>query len=101
MDKRSASVELRVSENGAATERRIGEGSWVDVTSESADNLETGLSRMVRGGRPATVEDCNGWRDRADVIVVWEESGGVEGREGMGEGLLKAFDGILAATTGE
>ena len=36
-------------------------------------------------------------------MVVWDESGagGVEGREEMGDGLRKAFEGILAATTGE
>lgn len=37
------------------------------------------------------------------MIVVWDESGagGVEGREEMGEGLLKVFEGILAVTSGE
>lgn len=99
MDKRSGSNELRESENGAAVERRVGEGSWIDVTSESADNL--GPAGLMRGGRPATEDDCDGWRGRADVIVVWDESGGVEGREGMGEGLLGPFDGILAATIGD
>jgi len=34
-------------------------------------------------------------------MVVCDESGGVEGREETGEGLLGAFDGILAATIGE
>lgn len=57
-DKRSGSVENRVSEEGVATERRVGEGCWVDITSERADNLEAGLGRTARGGRPG--EDCNG-----------------------------------------
>ena len=60
MDKRSGSVEPRVSENGAAAERRVGEGSWFDVASESVDNLETGVGRMARRGRLAAEEVCNG-----------------------------------------